>query len=173
MEENNKSNSNKGLMMIVLIVLIILLAAVGVGGFLLWTAIQEGVGAGDGSQAGPPPQLGPAVITQEDIRIFRAGTAFVTNLLQEFNEPRRMIRVDLGIGIDNRDEEAATEFFDLLYEREIVIESIVIDILRRTTYSDVSHIDGGGNLRDDILLALQNTFATQLIVDVYAPFSTH
>ena len=172
MEENSNKSNNKGMMMIVLIILVVLLAVIIAGGFFLWSAIQN-TSASDENEFGAPVAIGPVVITQEDIRIFEVDGGIVTNLLQEGNSQNRMIRLDVGIGIDNRSEDLGSELFYLLNDRNIVIHDLITDILRRTTYFEISQVDGIGNLREDILIALQNTFASPLIIAVYLSVSTH
>ena len=153
------------LMMIVIIVLLVALlgTVVAVTVFAL-SAVQE-IGASvhaDDSWDRTPRTLLPTQIGRISI-----GDAISTNLAADAASPSRHIRVNMSVGYDNTQGRESEEMADMLAEQMDYIRSIILESLRARTYSEISARDGTQLLQDEILLALQHRFQTNMIVGVY------
>ena len=167
MDENaaKSGGNNKGMMLIIMAMLgLIIVALAGVGVFLI---MNMGSMGGDGetvivSDFGPEPPPGP-----EEQIMFELGSAVTTNLFSRPGETRRVIRLDITLGINNLDEDEAVEFMTMLRAREMVVIDAIHSILRRTTGDDLAHPDGHELLRENIVDSLQTIFNTNMIVTAY------
>ena len=157
-------DKNKGMMIVIIIMLGIIIAAIVAGAVFLFT--------GDFMNQNQPQMQATGVwhtqeISEADIRSFQLSSPITTNLLQSPGGGRGVVRVEVGVGINNIDTEAADEFIQTLMEREIVITHTATEILRRTTREQLEAVGGIEALADDILVALQDAFGSHLIVRVY------
>ena len=109
----------------------------------------------------------PQLETSQDTRTFTLSNAITTNLLQSPGGRRHVVRVEVGVGINNIDTDEADEFIQTLMEHEIVIVHTVTEILRRTTIEQLEAVGGSEALAEDILAALQDAFDSRMIVRVY------
>lgn len=157
-------DKNKGMMVIIIVLLLVIVGAMVAGGIFLISNMgnDDPPAIEYQPEPTPPPPLGEA-----DIRVFTLERYIITNLLRSPGGPERIARLELGLGIDDTDPSAATDFMADLRDKEIVIRDIVTEILRRTTNEEASRIDASTLLRDDILIALQRAFGTNMIVAVY------
>ena len=153
--------SNKGMMLIIIIMLGLIIAAIVVGAIVLLNFM----GNDNGMQGQEPPAWHVQEISEQDIRYIELSSDITTNLLSH-DGARNVVRVTVGIGINNTDEDEASDFIDMLLEREIVMVDIATNILRRTTQEQLAAVGGPENVAEEILMALQDAFASQLIVRV-------
>ncbi|MCL2854272.1 MAG: flagellar basal body-associated FliL family protein [Defluviitaleaceae bacterium] len=163
MSEESKGN-NKGMMLIIVAMLaVIILALAGVAVFLIMNMGNDG-----DSASGNVSHVLTEVPSALDQRIFDLGDSITTNLLATSpGGPNNFVLVNLSLGINNLDEEAADDFWILLAERQPVVRDAVTSILRRATAEELRRPDGADVLREDILTALQAAFASPMIVEVY------
>jgi len=106
-------------------------------------------------------------LTEMDIRAVSLTNAVTTNLYQSPGGTRHVVRVDVGIGINDTDSAAADYFIANMMDREIAIMDRITNILRRTTRDELSTQDGMDLLADRILPTLQDLFDTRMIVRIY------
>jgi flagellar basal body-associated protein FliL len=152
---------NKGMMMIIIVMLGLIIAAITVGAILL-------LGMMNNDQAHAQEEYPGYVqeISGQDIRTFTLSNDITTNLLSPEGE-RHIVRVTVGIGINDIDEDEASDFIDMMLEREIAILDLVTGILRSTTRDQLAAVGGSEAVSDRILVTLQDYFGSQLIVRVY------
>ena len=158
-------DKNKLMMIIIIVLLLVMVGSIVAGTLFIVNSMGAPTIEADGqmpTQTPPPPPP-----TQGEIRVFTMTDDIITNLLQAPGGRPHIVRLLMGIGIDNTDEEAADEFFRLLADQEIVVQDLVTGILRRTTIDEITRIDGTDVLRDEILMAMQSRFGNNLIVEVY------
>jgi len=155
-------DKNKGMMIIIIAMLGLIIVAIVVGAIFLLGAMNNN----DQVQAGGPVTVHVQEITEQDIIAFTLSNDITTNLLSQ-DGSRHVVRVTVGIGINNTDEAEAEEFIDMLMEREIAILDLVTNILRRTTRAQLEAVGGSEVVAEEILVALQDNFGSQLIVRVY------
>ena len=156
-------DKNKGMMIIIIAMLGLIIAAIVVFAIIVLPGLMNNDGQ---AQAQEPPTWYTQQISEQDIIPFTLSRDITANLLSQGAE-RHIVRVTVGIGINNIDEEMASDFIDMLMEREIVILDTVTNILRRTTRDQLEMVGGSEAVADDILIALQDAFGSQLIVRVY------
>jgi hypothetical protein len=101
-----------------------------VGGAIFIVSNLNNGGGYTAGAAAPPGPLG-----LQDIRVHQLRDAVATNLMQGPGGGQHVARVEVGLGINNTDEDAATEFIrEHIDGNEIVISDAVSRILRRTTF---------------------------------------
>ena len=159
-------DKNKGMMLIIIIMLGLIIAAIAAGAFFIITGAGGFFGNLAGQQQIVVIEHRPHEISELDIRTFELSNDITTNLLSH-DGGRHVVRVTVGIGINNLDEDEASEFIDMMLEREIVILDIATNILRRTTRDELAVVGGTEVVANEILTALQDAFGSQLIVRVY------
>ena len=154
-------DKNKGMMMIIIVMLGLIIVAIVVGAILLLGMLNN-----DQARAQEMPHWHAWEISEQDIRSFTLSNDITTNLFSP-DGGRHVVRVTVGIGVNNINEDEASDFINMLLEREIVILDIVTSILRSTTRDQLSVVGGTEAVADQILTALQDSFGSQLIVRVY------
>ena len=155
--------NNKSMMIIILVVLLVLIGIIVAGLFL----IMSNINAAQVPQE-PITILVPAAPSEADIRPFILDGNISTNLHTGSGGGNRFaVLTSPGIGINNLDPDAADEFIEMISEREIVVRDTITSILRRKTAEELNALGGDDILREEILVALQEAFQTQLIVRVY------
>jgi len=152
-------DKNKGMMMIIIVLLGLIIVAIVVGAIFLLNFMNND------NQAQMQPIWHVQEISEQDIRYIELSSDITTNLLNH-DGGRNVVRVTVGIGINNTDEDEASDFIDMLREREIVMIDIATNTLRRTTQEQLAVVGGPEAVAEEILLALQDAFASQLIVRV-------
>ena len=105
-------------------------------------------------------------LSQDEIQTISLSSPITTNLLTDTDGVSHDIKVGLSIGVDMTDGKNSEELILLLSTKEAVIRDIVISILRNTTYKEANRPDGQDVLEEEIKLALQKEFQTDLIVEV-------
>ena len=159
-------DKNKGMMIIIIVMLGLIIASIAAFTVLIFTgAFGTFLGNAAGVQQVTVVEHSPHAITEQDIRYFELSSDITTNLLSH-EGGRHVVRVTVGIGINNLDESEASDFYYMLREREIVILDIATNILRRTTRDDLAVVGGTEVVAEEILTALQDAFGSQLIVRV-------
>jgi len=156
-------DKNKGMMIIIIAMLGLIIAAIVVFAIIVLPGLMNNDGQ---AQAQEPPTWYTQQISEQDIIPFTLSRDITANLLSQGAE-RHIVRVTVGIGINNTDPDAAEDIIEMLQEREVVIEDAVNGILRRTTRDQLSMVGGMEILADEILITLQEMFGSQLIVRVY------
>lgn len=160
--------NNKGMMIIIIVLLLVLMGAIVGGAIFIVSNLNNGGGYTAGAAA-PPGPLG-----LQDIRVHQLRDAVATNLMQGPGGGQHVARVEVGLGINNTDEDAATEFIrEHIDGNEIVISDAVSRILRRTTFEQINRVDSQDVLAEDILAALQAEFGSNMIVRVFLTLFAH
>jgi len=154
-------DKNKGMMMIIIIMLAVIIVAIVAGAIFLLTS-----DFGNNSGETHVIIIEQPEISEQDIRTITLSNDITTNLLSH-DGGRHVVRVTVGVGINNTDISEADDFIDMLLEREIVMKDIATSILRRTTRDQLAIVGGTETVADEILMALQDAFGSQLIVRVY------
>lgn len=158
--EEGKS-SNKGMMMIIMVLLVVIIAALAAGFIFLFSQINADAPEPIVIIQDPPPQ------TLLDITTVNLSNPINTNLYQSPGGSRHFVRMEVSIGINNSDPEAAEEFIALMMAREAAIMDRINNILRRSTREELSTMDGQDLLAERIVLTLQDAFDTRLITAVF------
>ena len=156
----NEKDKGKGMMLIIIIMLGVIIVAIVAGAVFLLTS-----DFGNGGEMQIVIIEQPA-ISEQDIRAVTLSSDITTNLLSH-DGARHVVRVTVGVGINNTNESEADDFISMLLEREIVMKDIATNILRRTTREQLAVVGGTEAVADEILEALQDAFGSQLIVRVY------
>ncbi|MCL2572973.1 MAG: flagellar basal body-associated FliL family protein [Defluviitaleaceae bacterium] len=157
-------DKNKGMMMVIIAMLAVIIIAIAVAIVVLLTG---DFGGGNNGEFDVPHIPQAQEFSAQDIVIFELPNAITTNLLQSADGTGHVVRVEVGIGINNTDQGEATDFLEMLIERDFVVRDTVTTILRRTTIQQLESVGGDSALADDILAALQDEFGSTLIVRVF------
>ncbi len=154
---------NKIGMILIISLLVILLVLFAVGFGFLYKAMTK---ANEGGEANLVIQKELPI---EDITNFPIGEPIVTNLLKGPDKKSHLIKVNVSLGINTSKDvsKEANKFIPTLEVQKSVIKDIIVGICLSKTYEELDATDGRSVLKDEILLKLQETFETDLIVDVY------
>ena len=149
------------ILIISLLVVLLVLFAVGFG--FLYKAMNR---ANEGGEANLVIQKELPI---EDITNFPIGEPIVTNLLKGPDKKSHLIRISVSLGINTSKDvsKEANKFIPTLDLQKSVIKDTIVGICLSKTYEELDATDGRSVLKDEILLKLQEIFATDLIVDVY------
>lgn len=104
-----------------------------------------------------------------DITVFTLGETIITNLLKGPDQKEHVIKISVNLGINASKDTSkeATKLISTLELQKTVIKDTVIDICRNKTYEEMEMTNAEAVVKDEILASLQETFETNLIVDVY------
>jgi len=107
-------------------------------------------------------------LSQREIDLVKFTDPLISNLKIGETGTKHAVSLRISIGVDNTDAESA-ELISLLHDREPVIRDVIGQILKVTTYEDLTELNefnGIEILRANIISALRAEFATSLIVNV-------
>lgn len=155
---------NKVGIIVIIVLLVVLLLAFGVGFFLLYKATTNTTNEG---QANVIVQQEVAI---EDITNFAVlEEPIVTNLLKGPDKKDHIIKLgfSLGINTSKKTSKEAGKLMTLLETQKSIVKDTVIGICTNRTYEELQTTDARLLLKEEILKSLQETFSTDLIVDVY------
>ncbi len=154
------------LMMIVIIVLLLLLLGtiVGVSVFALRYVNNRNIEEAslDSPKATTVKQLKP-----DEIKEVPLLDPLSANLMTGADGVEHVIRVKISTGIDNTDKKQSPITIATVTANDTIIRDLAIDVLKKTTYQELSRPDGNDILKDRLLKRIQETFADNLIVTVY------
>lgn len=154
---------NKIGMILIIVLLVSLLILFAVGFTFLYKAMNKA------NEGGGNNIIVQQELSMEDIKNFSIGDPIVTNLLKGQDKKDHVVKIDVSLGINTSKDTAkeAEELIATLEEQKPVIKDIIIGVCRSKTYEELNVTDARVVFKDEILLKLQETFATNLIVDVY------
>lgn len=107
------------------------------------------------------PRLTASQITTLDL-----SAPLSTNLLTSDDGADHVIKISLGIGLNNTDEKEFTAIQTLLTENETVSKDLILGILRNKTYEELKKHDGQETLKEEIRTALQDYYQSNVIVQI-------
>lgn len=154
---------NKIGMILIIVLLVTLLVLFAVGFAFLYKAMNK-------ANEGPNSNITvEQIIPIEDIANFSVGDPIVTNLLEGPDKKEHVVKLSVNLGINASKETAkdAEKLMTTLETQKSVIKDIIIGVCRSKTYEELKTTDAQGVFKEEILLKAQETFATNLIVDVY------
>lgn len=105
-------------------------------------------------------------LAAEQITTLNLSGALSTNLLTSDDGTDHVIKISMGIGLNNTDEEEFTRIQALLTENETVSKDLILGIIRNKTYEELKKPDGQAALKEEIRTALQDYYQSNLIVQV-------
>lgn len=154
---------NKIGMILIIVLLVSLLILFAVGFTFLYKAMNKA------NEGGGNNIIVQQELSMEDIKNFSIGDPIVTNLLKGQDKKDHVVKIDVSLGINTSKDTSkeAEELIATLEEQKPVIKDIIIGVCRSKTYEELNVTDARVVFKDEILLKLQETFATNLIVDVY------
>ena len=155
-------NKNKLMMIIIIVLLAVLLvtiAAVSVIAFRVISSEPE-------DPAASILQVVPA-LTPEDIYIVELSSPISTNLAVGASGATHFIRLSLALGVNNTEGRGSTDFIELISASEPIVRDVMLGVIKSKTYEELSRLGGRDVLRDEMLIRLQNTFQSNLLVAVY------
>ena len=150
-------------MILIIVLLVSLLILFAVGFAFLYKAMNKA------NEGGGNNIIVQQELSMEDIKNFSIGDPIVTNLLEGPDKKDHVVKIDVSLGINTSKDTAkeAEELIATLEEQKPVIKDIIIGVCRSKTYEELNVTDARVVFKDEILLKLEETFATNLIVDVY------
>lgn len=154
---------NKIGMILIIVLLVSLLILFAVGFTFIYKAMNKA------NEGGGNNIIVQQELSMEDIKNFSIGDPIVTNLLKGQDKKDHVVKIDVSLGINTSKDTSkeAEELIATLEEQKPVIKDIIIGVCRSKTYEELNVTDARVVFKDEILLKLQETFATNLIVDVY------
>ncbi len=154
---------NKIGMILIIVLLVSLLILFAVGFTFLYKAMNKA------NEGGGNNIIVQQELSMEDIKNFSIGDPIVTNLLKGQDKKDHVVKIDVSLGINTSKDTSkeSEELIATLEEQKPVIKDIIIGVCRSKTYEELNVTDARVVFKDEILLKLQETFATNLIVDVY------
>lgn len=154
---------NKIAMILIIVLLVILLVLFAVGFAFLYKAMNK---ANDGSESNVQVEQ---TVPIEDIQNFAIGEPIITNLLEGPNKKEHIVKLSVSLGVNGSKSTAkeAEKLMTTLDTQRLVIKDAIIGVCRSKTYEELKSTDAQKIFKDEILLKLQEIFATNLIVDVY------
>lgn len=154
---------NKFMMISIIILLVALLGAIVVVAFSVLNAMKN-TDAGVGVAATDTPRV--VELTREQITPVNFSDPISTNLLATADGESRVIRVKIGVGVNNVDKKVSDAFLVTLNANEVKVRDVIIDILHNKTGPELLKPDGMAALKAEILESLQEVFKNNLIVEV-------
>lgn len=154
---------NKIGMILIIVLLVSLLILFAVGFTFLYKAMNKA------NEGGGNNIIVQQELSMEDIKNFSIGDPIVTNLLKGQDKKDHVVKIDVSLGINTSKDTSkeSEELIATLEEQKPVIKDIIIGVCRSKTYEELNVTDARVVFKDEILLKLQETFDTNLIVDVY------
>ena len=154
---------NKIGMILIIVLLVTLLVLFAVGFAFLYKAMSK---ANEGTENNITIEQ---TVPIEDIANFPVGDPIVTNLLEGPDKKEHVVKLSVSLGINAGKETAkdSEKLIATLEKQKPVIKDIIIGVCRSKTYEELKATDAQEVFKNEILLKLQETFATNLIVDVY------
>ncbi len=154
---------NKIGMILIIVLLVSLLILFAVGFTFLYKAMNKA------NEGGGNNIIVQQELSMEDIKNFSIGDPIVTNLLKGQDKKDHVVKIDVSLGINTSKDTSkeSKELIATLEEQKPVIKDIIIGVCRSKTYEELNVTDARVVFKDEILLKLQETFDTNLIVDVY------
>ena len=150
---------NKMGMILIILLLVILLVLFAVGFAFLYKAMNK---TNEGGEANVTTQQ---VLAIEDITPFSVGEPIVTNLLKGPDNKEHVIKISVNLGVNTSKEGEA--LLSTLETQRVVVKDTIVGICSNKTYEELSVSDARTLLKNEILVKMQEVFATDLIVDVY------
>ena len=154
---------NKMGMILIILLLVILLVLFAVGFAFLYKAMNK---TNEGGEANVTTQQ---VLAIEDITPFSVGEPIVTNLLKGPDNKEHVIKISVNLGVNTSKEVAkdGEALLSTLETQRVVVKDTIVGICSNKTYEELSVSDARTLLKNEILVKMQEVFATDLIVDVY------
>ena len=148
-----------------IVIIALLVVLIGLIGFVAVYGLQ----ALNNQQLEPEKIIRPErTLSQKEIDLVKFTDPLVSNLKVGETGTKHAVSLVISIGVDNTDTESA-ELIVLLKDREPVIRDVIGQILKVTTYEELTELNefnGIEILRGNIISALRAEFATSLIVNV-------
>jgi flagellar basal body-associated protein FliL len=154
-------DKNKIMMIAIIALLVTLLLGVGAVAVLVLRMPN--------SQTEQSLQMAPGAteVNPEFIKVVPISQNISTNLLTDVDGSRHDIRFGISLGIDITNPSSSEELIALLIRQEAIVRDIALGVVRNKTFNELNRPDGRPNLANEILVQLQETFRTNLIVEVY------
>ena len=149
----------KPLMMTIIVLLVVVLGGVG---FMVYS--MQGM-TGYASHE-PVRTEGSQMLTLAQIEKVALSQPIRTNLLSTGNA-QHYVNINLAIGVNNTDSRDSPKILESLRSSEPVIRDVVLSVIRSQTFNDLSQPEGQDLLREHIKTQLQETFDSNLIVQVF------
>jgi flagellar basal body-associated protein FliL len=154
---------NKLMLIIIIVLLLVLLGTIVGVAIYTFTAVKPA----ETTEVGDLPQ-GAGHLPPDKITTFKIEDPFKTNLLKGEDGSEHVISVLISFAISNVDAGQNKELTETLTNSSELTKSKILKVIRDKTYEDLSQ---GGDSQDmlagEILTVLQETFETNLIVDVF------
>ena len=154
------------LMTIVIIVLLVAILAtvvgVGIYGFTMFRNME----AGRVEIAPWERDLAPPTLRRDEISEISIP-AITTNLSSGSAGRDRIVRVKVSVGVNNTLGQESNMMMQMLGEREVTLQSIVLSVVRTRTHEQLLEPGGDEALLQEILVTLQEDFQSNAIVGVY------
>lgn len=107
------------------------------------------------------------VLKQEDIQVVQVSDSMYTNLRKGEDGEEHVIKIKVSVGIDVTDSKEGTKLIEMLAAKEVVTKDVIVGILLDKTFEDMKKTDAREILKNEILTKLQETFNSNLIVQIY------
>ncbi len=145
--------SGKGKLIIIAVIAFLILAA---GGFLAYTMLMGGDEEAEGEE-GQEEEVVEEVAVEEGPGILVEVPSFVVNLA----EPGRYIKVDIQLEIGTIEDQ------ELILQLEPKVRDAILILLTSKTIDSLSGPEGKFQLKDEILLRVNQTLGKDIIRNVY------
>ena len=154
-------DKSKPLMIVIIALLVILLGAISFVSFYLIRAM----GRENSNAVSAEPQA--AQLTVDQIEKVSLSSPISTNLSRGNDGMDHYVKINFWIGVNNTDKKESPKMLSSLESNEMVVRDIVLGILRKQTYEDLTIPEGQDLLKENIKTQLQEEFSSNLIVQVY------
>lgn len=114
-----------------------------------------------------PENTESVTVEQSEIQLITLPDPISTNLAKGNDTKEHVIRLKVSVAVNMSEKKESPVLLQLLTDRTIVIQDVIIGVLRNKTYEELSATNTQEILREEILTKLQQEFNTNLISTVY------
>ena len=153
---------NKILMIVIIVLLVVLLGGMALLGITLANIIQRGQG---------DPEVvymtGAIALSPDEITLVPLSRPISTNLRPGVGGGEHVIQISLSVGVNNTSGRESENLIAELTEKESIIRSTVLGVIRNKTFEEMRSPEGKDALVKELSDLLRTIFRTNLIFDVY------
>lgn len=106
-------------------------------------------------------------VEHSNISLITIEDPIKTNLKTGLDDEPHVIQAKFSVGVDMSDKEKSQKLYDMLTEKTVVIQDVILNSVRNKTFEDLQKADAQEILREEILTRLQEEFSSNLIIRVY------
>ncbi len=151
---------NKLMMIIIIVLLVVLLITIGGVSFYAFRLL------GDQKKAEADKNSDPSQLTVEQTTTVDMSEALVGNLLKGADGKEHVIKIGVGIVVNNTDKKESPKIIALIQANETLTKDVVQSVIRGKTYQEMSRPDAKDVVAAELKTKFQEEYKSNLIVGV-------